>query len=409
MKRLASVRLLLVLLTIQACLMALASPVLADDPEGEGPNSPINPPHLCCMGFDYMPNITRIVMFGGLDNVGTGNVSQTTFTWHYTPTIGWRVKLGTAPTDMGPLSSTRIVYFPGLYTSGRIVLFGGTNAKGNPPVDNDTWTFTGTSWIRCTTCTTSPFFEKRTSPGLAYDPTSGAEPPAVVMFGGSNDGTGEPFGAPTGSLGDTWTLGGNLSSPDWTECTSDVSSFCPEAPLARGTPGMAYYPPTARTVLFGGGDGETKYGDTWYYDHSNTSDRWDRCTDTNSNCDPPNSDSCAPSTTRPCSRYGHRMALYDTATDEIVMFGAGEPSVLNDTWLWKNSAPPTWVRCDSTNGCTTTPPAIRCCVGLAFFPGTYNRIVLFGGGYEPIPSARGDTWTWDLTNSWVCWSTSCDT
>lgn len=331
------------------------------------PNS--GPSRRCCMGFAYFPSpVNKVVMYGGIDK----NNNPVNGTWLYNGTT-WSPL--TTATDPGPLGETRMVYDDAL---GKIVMFGGRSTSSDASASNATWLFDGSDWTKCegvVGCNNGTLPAARTSPALSYD---GAQ---LVLFGGApSTGIGTP-------LPDTWTFGGG--PPNWTQCTT--SNGCPSGstPPPRSSGGMAFDGTDA--VMFGGLDanGNTK-GDTWLWDRTNASQHWSACTDFR----------CP--TGSPASRSGHRIA-FNIGLGKIVLFGGftgsyNNPTLQNDTWFWTSSGG--WVACDSSNGCTTTPPSVRCCVGLAYSDGPLHTIVLFGGGAQA--GKVGDTWTWDTTNSWVC-------
>lgn len=263
---------------------------------------------------------------------------------------------------------------------GQIVLFGGKTCMQCGPVNDATWVFDGKTWTEC--ICSGPRPDARTSPGMGYDPR--AQPiPRVVMFGGAGDGGGEPFGTTLDPFGDTWLFGGNPADPSWVPCPL---ANCPEgSPSARGTPELSFDEFTSEMVMFGGQSGMS-LGDTWFFDRGQAV-FWDQCDDV-VRCP----------ADKPGPRFGHRMT-YDKARNQILLFGAAGPTIMND-WFWTGS-PGSWIQCGADNGCTTTPPLARCCVGLAYDEARQN-VVLHGGGFLEAPNAYPDTWTWDPVNSWRC-------
>jgi hypothetical protein len=67
-------------------------------------------------------------------------------------------------------------------------------------------------------------------------------------------------------------------------------------------------------------------------------------------------------------------------------------------WFWDGT---TWTICGSSNGCTTTPPLARCCVGMAYDQ-LRDDIVIYAGAFGAAPQAYPDTWLWDTALSWRC-------
>ena len=174
---------------------------------------------------------------------------------------------------------------------------------------------------------------------------------------------------------------------------------------------MDYYPPELPNpvlVMFGGEkSGGGFWGDTWFYNQTVLPNNpWSKCPD--ANCLSTTNCTNGPS---PCNRSGDRVVYYDDGTNKrIFLFGGfrgmQSSEMLGDTWFFQGSSPGDWVPCDATNGCETLlTPASRCCVGLAFDTAT-DQIVMFGGGFYPKPNAYGDVWLWDLSAipdaGWVC-------
>jgi hypothetical protein len=144
-------------------------------------------------------------------------------------------------------------------------------------------------------------------------------------------------------------------------------------PSARTSMGMAYDLATKSTVLFGGANSGTTYGDTW-----NWRGGWSQL---------------SPATS-PSPRYGAGMA-YDGAAN-IVLFG-GQSSLipagtyLNDTWTWDGT---TW-----TQQFPPVSPSARTYMGMVYDAAT-KTVVGFGGSNSAGP--LGDTWTWNgVTKTWT--------
>jgi hypothetical protein len=354
--------------SIAFVMIVLTSALLAGAPAGApaARAEALAPPALCCMGFAYMPEIDKVVMYGGLDSSGV--VSDAT--WFWDPADGWTQAIEHSPP--GPRTSTRMIYDP---AQGKIVLFGGKAAQKGYAVDNVTWLFDGSTWTSCTSCSTRP--PARMSEALEYYPGRMA---ATVMFGGFGGGT---------FLNDTWMLKG--SPPNWVPCPA---AQCPAAslPSRRSSPSMAFDGQSGRLVMFGGQNDMGQLGDTWFFT-SGSKPAWHQCTDAQ----------CPPGS--PSFREGQRM-VSDPLGREIVLFGAGRPVLLGDTWLWSGK-PGGWVQCAASNGCPATPtPAARCCVGLTY-DSTAEKVVLYGGAYQTAPMAYADTWTWDAVDGWQCQSATC--
>ena len=212
----------------------------------------------------------------------------------------------------------------------------------------------------------SPSFSRptpRTSEGLAYD----FDTQDVVLFGGVDH---------LGKNSETWHLKNfPLEGIHWAQL------FPTNSPSKRGTPELAFLNKSGvhQMILFGGNvdPADTVNDETWLWDGT----IWQQLFPAN----------------KPSARFGHRM-VYDDALQEIVLFGASQPTFMNDLWFWDGT---TWTICGSSNGCTTTPPLPRCCVGMAYDQ-AHQTVVVYAGSQGVEPNAYPDTWLWDPTLSWRC-------
>jgi len=135
-------------------------------------------------------------------------------------------------------------------------------------------------------------------------------------------------------------------------------------------------------ILFGGKGPTDVVDDTWFWDGAAWSDHTANFDD-------------------PTARTGARFA-YDASNASLLLFGGCTSgcgpletqvaTVVHETYtldggdymLWNNAAPPA-----------------RCCVGMAFFAGTTNKIFLFGGNNDT--QTFGDLWQWNFsTKKWAC-------
>jgi IPT/TIG domain-containing protein/galactose oxidase-like protein len=178
----------------------------------------------------------RTVLFGGTDNVN-GTVRGDTWEWDGT---NWtQAAPATSPSAR---SGHAMVYDA---ARGRTVLFGGSDAFGNPSAE--TWEWDGASWSNVTPATSPP---ARYFHDMAYDPIRAR----VVLFGG--------FIAFDSRVNDTWEWDG----ASWTQA-SPVTS-----PSARNGHAMAFSTSRARVVVFGGSEFFGSFlGDTWEWDGTNWS------------------------------------------------------------------------------------------------------------------------------------------
>ena len=89
----------------------------------------------------------------------------------------------------------------------------------------------------------------------------------------------------------------------------------------------------------------------------------------------------------PPERFDHALA-YDSAHNQVVLFGGLGSNYLNDTWLWNGT---NWTQINPT-----TNPSPRAAVAMVYDP-AHGQAVLFGG-LDPSGSRLGDTWLWNGTN-----------
>ncbi len=133
---------------------------------------------------------------------------------------------------------------------------------------------------------------------------------------------------------------------------------------------MTYDAGRSKTVLFGGWNGSTAFGDTWEYDGTN----WSQVS--------------AGGAGSPPARAGHGLA-YDAANGDTVLFGgqtfAGQ--ALGDTWIWNGSS---WSQQSPANS-----PAAR--AGLAMTYDGGRGVVLLHGGSDLMNPTFDETWEWNGT------------
>jgi hypothetical protein len=189
------------------------------------------PPARGWTGWATDPTTGNLILYGGWNGASLGD----TWSWDgdsWTPL--------TPSATPGGRDDFAMVSDP---TRDRIVLFGGW--QGGDPM-GDTWTWNGSNWALASS--TGP--HARTDIYATYDPRL----KRVVLFGGYYyDDSTESF---TGYQ-DTWSWSGS----SWSQLSPNAK------PSKRDSGVMAYFPPTGRTVLFGGYDEYTEgvpdLGDTW--------------------------------------------------------------------------------------------------------------------------------------------------
>jgi len=151
---------------------------------------------------------------------------------------------------------------------------------------------------------------------------------------------------------------------DWQQQTVTVG------PSPRCCMGSAFSPTLHGIVVFGGGDGNTDYNDTWLW-----TDHWTKL----------------PIASPPPVRAGAGMA-YDAATNNIVIFGGrndSEGAVLNDTWAFNGTS---WTQLFPAN----SPQGRAFDVPGMVYDAAAGNIVFFGGAGFGV--FFDDTWTWDGSN-----------
>ena len=263
-----------------------------------------SPPARTDASMAYDASIGNIVLFGGQSN-GTSGPPLLDDTWVWSGT-DWVQQF---PIASPPARSGASMAYDA--TTGALVLFGGISAT---PLyryftDNDTWTWSGTTWIEAEPVTSPP---ARVWASMAYDATTGT----VVLFGGFE----------TTPSSDTWIWNGTT----WAEQTPASS------PPARFDASMAYDGANGTVVLFGGLGptppvipGHNGLDDTWTWDGTNWTQQFPA--------------------TSPSTASGASMD-FDASSGTVVLFGGSQqqqgPS-LNGTWTWDGS---TWASHPAPSG-----------------------------------------------------------
>lgn len=137
------------------------------------------------------------------------------------------------------------VHFSMVYDSKRkrVVLFGGFGEDKR--YHNDTWEWDGATWRKASNEGPQPRARHR----MAFDSRTGL----VILYGG--DGMKSEPGMGFRVLDDMWTWDGAR----WTEINA-------AGPGKRFMHAMAYDAARGKTILYGGGDGQTTLDDTWEWD-----------------------------------------------------------------------------------------------------------------------------------------------
>lgn len=174
----------------------------------------------------------KTVMYGGQ----TSERSWAKDTWE------WDGAKWTKITTPGPGGR---VHFAMVYDSKRqqVVLFGGLGEDRN--YHNDTWTWDGKVWRKVSDEGPPPRARHR----MAFDSRDGV----IILYGG--DGVKTTSGMGFRVLDDMWSWDGER----WTEIKTTN-------PGKRFMHAMAYDAARGKTILFGGGNGQTQFNDTWEWD-----------------------------------------------------------------------------------------------------------------------------------------------
>ncbi|MBI1885541.1 MAG: hypothetical protein HYS09_04400 [Chloroflexi bacterium] len=176
---------------------------------------------------------------------------------------------------------------------------------------------------------------------------------------------------------DVWVLSnanGLGGTPAWTELSPTGGP-----PGARYDHAAVYDANTNRMIVFGG-VATTKFNDVWVLTNANGlggTPTWSQLT---------------PSGGPPAGRQGPT-AVYDPASNRMVVFGGLTSAFSNDVWVLTNAnglgGTPTWIQLSPTGG----PPPGRCC-GTAVYDAASNRMIVFAGlGFV----SANDVWV--LTNA----------
>jgi hypothetical protein len=284
----------------------------------------------------YDPVRHRMVVFGGYD-------------WPTYYNEVWILSLADPPawTAVSPVGTPPAgrAYHAAAYdpVRDRMLVHGGED--GFSSCRKDTWALSladPMSWTEIPPASEPAF--PRSDHTMIYDPVGDR----MVVFGGRDNSS--------NVLYDVWAL--SLADPGaWTWLNP---SGMP--PAGRRGHSAIYDPVRHRMVVFGG-YGAQYYNDVWALPLSG----------------PPAWTSLAPTGTAPPGRYGHS-AVYDLASDEMIVFGGTANGVRNDVWTLSLGATPAW-RQRTPAG--TTPGARL--YHRAIYDSERDRMVVFGGSeYDDV-------------------------
>jgi hypothetical protein len=304
-----------------------------------------NPSRRAGAAMAYDPSLGGTVLFGGLANNHRFND-----TWVY-GSSGWRNLSLPQALSPGPQFLAAAAFDT---DGGRLLIAGGADtcpAHSCP----SSWSFDGSRWVGLGQSAMGP---TTWGSAAAYD----AHDSYVVVFGG--------FGAQGFERG-TWRYEAGL----WTNLTPPVLSSS-NSPSGRYQVSMAYDEADGYVVLF---SGQGCYGgvhpcrDTWKF----SGGIWTNISAAFTN-----------STNTPPGRSGTAMA-YDSTDGYVVMFGgAGDSSVLQDTWKFLGG---NWTNLTPRALDVSNSPSPRFYAAMADDP-VDGYLVLFGGS-GCSGSGCGDSWS----------------
>jgi hypothetical protein len=342
------------------------------------------------------------IMYGGFSS-STGRLSDT-WSWD-----------GTTWTQLYPTASPGVVTtaWQGAYdaATGQPLLFGGDPGNNNPP-QNLTWAWTGTTWTQLSPAVSPPGLEYAS---MTYD----AANQRVMLFGGASNGTQTKHPSSTWAWnGTTWIRRSQASTPSIATGRALIETV---KPAGRQWPSFGYDPARNETVLFGGNNAGTVFGDTWIRRGA----RWTQLTPAHSPAPRTGAALCYDPASRQLLLFGgssgigtaggffgdtwiwtgtdwrqlhpatspparHNADLaYDAATQQVILFGGYNGHYLHDTWAWNGT---TW-----TQQHPATSPGPVTYAWQAAFDAATGDVLLFGGAHYAHYNGRA-TWSWNGTD-----------
>jgi cysteine-rich repeat protein len=294
--------------------------------------SPSVTPQVTRTALAYVPELEKVVMFGGVD---TGTVSARTYQWDGTT---WS---SLTPSNSGLARAEHALAADG---RGHVLAFGGTSNASSPAPRADTWLFDGSAW--------SEAVRPPARSGMAAAVDSRRN--VIVRFSGSDD-----LVAPADA--DTWEGGRD----GWTKFADGPGADDSPPPLIYAK--MVYDSAHDELVLFGGAQDGPIYDDRTWIRHGTM---W----------------TVKHPTPSPPPRIWHAMA-FDAARGVTVLTGGRDESgnTIDDTWTWDGA---TWTQV------TTPGPTPRQAAAMAYDP-VAQHVVLYGGYQTNPPASLEDVWLWD--------------
>jgi len=226
----------------------------------------------------YEPLSRKAIVVGGITDLRV---------WEWNES-SWRVR---DPDDAELQTPAGRSWFPLAATGTRVLMYGGASFDA---VQSDAWSWDDTiGWTRVSEQSAAG---ERAGHAMTYDTARNR----AIIFGGASNNL---------YLDDTWEWDG---VDTWTEIPATATTH----PPARAFAALAYDPIRAQTILFGGKDSTTQFGDTWAFDGATST--WQLL---------------AP-TTSPSPRHGAGLAFDATRGTLMLHGGSANGSALGDTWEW---------------------------------------------------------------------------
>lgn len=282
---------------------------------------------------------------------GQGNYLNETVTW--TSVSGnWTV---VSPSQIDPAGPLPLRTDHGMSYDGatHVVLYGGKGQSETAGVLEDTWLWSGSSWV-AQSPTVVPFGRYKHKMASLFGV-------GALMFGGTNN---------LNILQDTWVW--QSASSNWVQLSLTT------LPPARTDHAMASSTTATSVLLFGGKGTNSPLGDTWQFTGNVSTGAWAQQ---------------FPATSPP-RMWGATMC-YDPSTSKYILFGgSNDDNLISPPQTWVYSAG-NWAQFIMPNG---TGPAARVGAMMA-----YDSVgVLMFGGYGYGQNADSATWRYNsTTNVWT--------
>ncbi|MFO0663588.1 MAG: hypothetical protein U0174_06530 [Polyangiaceae bacterium] len=287
----------------------------------------VRPPPAMGATLTFDPARKVLVLFGG-KNPDDDTYPDATWTWNG---VSWKQET-TAHRPSGRMNHG-LAFDP---VNREVVLAGGVGSAAQP---FETWTWNGSDWQQRTLSGAKPTF---TTSSLAIDATRNQL--MLVSTNGS---------APS----QVWTWGGT----SWTQL-APTAAFPP-----RATFGLTSNPTTKKVILFGGAfDATTFSHELWTWDGAGFSKD--------------------PSSVFPDGRYHANLASLPNG--QVLLFGSGYSSELQDTWLWTGQ---------SWQPRTSPATPVSNAAPIAFVYDTARQQAVFVPPFGYFPT---ELWTWTAQQNW---------